>query len=272
VPGVATATERFDIVIEIGGLPVRLCAADPSFIRLLDTRYSGFVISSPRAVRFEFEIDLAAPGPISKDDDVRVRWDSDRWSLDRGDFHAEWNPLSGRGRIRQTANPYSIDSVLRIVHTLLLAKQGGFLLHASSAVINDRAFLFAGISGAGKTTMAKLAPPNAKVLTDEVSYVSRRAGQYSAFGTPFAGELARVGENLCAPVGVVYLLAKGAENKIEPVEKGEAGRALLEHILFFAQDAAMVKLVFHAACDFVDRVPVCRLTFVPGARVWDLIG
>jgi hypothetical protein len=271
MPSVATATERFEVVIEIGGLPIRLCTSDPSLIRTLEDRYSGFVIS-PRDVRFEFEIDLAAPGLISQDEDVRVRWDSQCWSLDRGDFHAEWNPSSGRGHIRQTANPYSIDSVLRIVHTLLLAKRGGFLVHASSIVINNRAFLFAGISGAGKTTIARLAPPHAKLLTDEISYVSRQADQYFAFGTPFFGELARVGENLSAPIGAVYLLDKGTENKIEPVEGSGAARALLENILFFAQDAEMVKLVFQAACDFVCRVPICRLTFVPDSRVWEMIG
>src|SRR5579864_5631166 len=136
MPSVATVTERFEVVIEIGGLPIRLRARDSSFIHTLEDRYSGFVIP-PRDVRFEFEIDLAAPCLISQDEDVRVVWDSESWSLDRGDFHAEWNPSSGHGHIRQTANPYSIDSVLRIVHTLLLAKQGGFLVHASSVVIND---------------------------------------------------------------------------------------------------------------------------------------
>jgi ABC-type multidrug transport system ATPase subunit len=67
--------------------------------------------------------------------------------------------LSARN-IEQTINPFSLDSVLRILHTLLLAREGGFLLHASSAIRNGSAFLFSGVSGAGKTTMARLAPPD----------------------------------------------------------------------------------------------------------------
>jgi hypothetical protein len=90
-------------------------------------------------------------------------------------------------------------------------------------------------------------------------------------GTPFFGELARVGENLSAPIECVYLLAKGPENKIEPVVGSEAVRGLLGNILFFAQDPEFVKLVFDAAVDFAGRVPVRRLTFVPDARVWELI-
>jgi hypothetical protein len=266
----ATATESFEVVIAIGGLPIRICGNDSAFHRMLQKRYAGF-ITSPGPARFEFEIDLAPPGLISEDEDVHVRLDSGRWCLDRGDFHAEWDASSALGRIRQTANPYSIDAVLRIVHTLLLAKEGGFLLHSASAVRNGRAFLFAGVSGAGKTTIASLAPTDAVLLTDEISYVRKQQGGYSAFGTPFTGELAKLGENISAPIAALYLLAKGPKNRIEPVGNAEAARALLSNILFFAQDAELVQLVFQAACEFVGGVPVYRLTFVPDDRVWEMI-
>jgi hypothetical protein len=32
-----------------------------------------------------------------------------------------------------------------------------------------------------------------------------------------------------------------------------------------------VSLVFESACELVKRVPVYRLTFVPDARIWELI-
>jgi hypothetical protein len=269
-PGVKTATQRSDVVIEIGGLPIRLRCDNSAFLNMIRERYVGYVSASNRA-SFDLEIELAPPGTESADENVRVTLDSGRWLMKRGDFRAEWNPTTARGRIRQTINPYSLDSVLRIVHTLLLARRGGFLVHASSAVRNGRAFLFAGISGAGKTTMARLAPPDASLLTDEISYVTQQDGQYFAVGTPFFGELARVGENLRAPIDAVYLLAKGSQNKIEPVVGAAAVRGLLGNILFFARDPEFVKLVFEAAVDFVCRVPVRRLTFVPDPSVWEAI-
>ena len=270
MPGHATAAERLDLVIEIGDVPIRLCVDDPKFIRLLETRYAGFV-TPRREASFEFDIEIAPEALASPDQDVLLRWDSGCWRLDRSDFHAVWNPSSARGKIRQTANPYSIDSVLRIVHTILLAKKGGFLVHASSAVRNGRSFVFAGVSGSGKTTMARLAPPDAMLLTDEISYICRKGAEYCAFGTPFVGELARAGENLSAPIAAVYLLAKGAENRIEPLSQGEGVHALLQNILFFAKEREMVDLVFQAACDFVSRVPVHRLVFRPNADIWELV-
>jgi hypothetical protein len=41
--------------------------------------------------------------------------------------------------------------------------------------------------------------------------------------------------------------------------------------LFFAEDHDLVDRLFATACDFVDTVPVRRLTFYPDARVWDEI-
>jgi len=270
VPVVTAAARSTGVVVEIGGLPIRLRCDDPNFLRQIEERYAGY-ISSANDARFEFEIELSPQSAGPRDEDVSVTWDSGHWLMTRGDFRAEWNPSTARGRVRQTVNPYSLDCVLRIVHTLLLAREGGFLLHASSAIRNGRAFLFSGVSGAGKTTIASLAPPDAALLTDEISYVIPSDGRFDAVGTPFYGELARPGLNLRAPIEALYLLAKGPENKIEEIGSADAVRGLLGNILFFARDPEFVNLVFNTAFDFVGRVPVRRLTFVPNASVWELI-
>ena len=270
MPGVSAAAQRSKVAVEIGGLTICLHCDNPAFIRLVTGRYAGYIGGSHRAA-FDFDIEVTTPSAKSGEEDLRVTWSSGRWLMDRRDFHAEFNPTTARGRIKQTVNPFSLDSVLRIVHTLLLAKNGGFLVHSSSAIRHGRAFLFAGISGAGKTTIARLAPPDAALLTDEISYVIPKKGEYFAVGTPFFGELARAGENLRAPIECVYLLAKGTENHIEPVAGAEGVRALLGNILFFARDPEFVKLVFDAAFDFACQVPIRRLTFAPDARVWELI-
>jgi hypothetical protein len=270
VPELATQVERYSLVITIGAVSVRVNTADPDFLAMLEDRYAGFVSSEAQA-EFEFDVDLVPRSPVNADVDVSVKYRTGRWFMERGDFRAEWDPATQRGWIRQTANPYSIDAVLRIVHTLVLAKQGGFLLHSASAIRNGKACLFAGVSGAGKTTISRLAPPDATLLTDEISYVRKLDEGYVAYGTPFTGELAKLGENTSAPVAALYLLAKG-ENRIEPVAVADAGRELLANMLFFAENQEMVHLAFRAACDFVGRVPVYRLTFMPDARVWEMIG
>jgi len=92
-----------------------------------------------------------------------------------------------------------------------------------------------------------------------------------AYGTPFAGELARPGENCSAPLSALFLLEKGLQNSIEPISPTDAIQRLLRNILFFAHDPALVKLLFQSACEFASLVPIHRLVFVPDQRVWDLI-
>jgi hypothetical protein len=286
LPELTTEVERLSLVIEIGGMPVRVHTTDPAFLRVLQDRYDGFVTSAEsargseaaaeRVAEIDFDIELVPTRFADPDAVVRVTQHRGRWTLDRGDFRAEWEPASRTGTIRQTANPYSIDAVLRIVHTLVLARQGGFLLHSASAIRNGKAFLFAGVSEAGKTTISRLAPPDATLLTDEISYVRKeetgKRNGYVAYGTPFTGELAKLGENVSAPVAALYLLAKGVENRIDPIPPAEAARSLLANLLFFAEDEELVQATFHSAFEFVSRVPVFRLTFIPDARVWELIG
>jgi hypothetical protein len=254
--------------VEIGGIPIALFTSDEGFLELLRQRYGGFLSSS--RPEFELEFDLTDTGPVS-DDDVRVRRDGEEWLLERGDFRARWDPRTGRGSVRQNANPYSLDSVLRILHSLILAQRGGFLLHAASAICDGRACLFSGVSGAGKTTMTRLAPADITLLTDEISYLRPSADGYSAFGTPFAGELARAGENCAAPVSALFFLEQGPENRVDELSSAEAVRRLMRNILFFAEDQGLVKKLLATACDFVARVPIRRLTFYPDARVWDLV-
>jgi len=258
------------VAIAVGGVPVRLRTSDPGFREQLVDRYRQF-LAPASAADLEFEIQLTPPSAADPGIDVEARCHNGRWLFRRGDFQAEWDPVSGRGSTRHPPSPYAIDSILRILHSLLLANEGGFLVHAASAVRGDRAFLFSGLSGAGKTTISRLAPPDVSLLTDEISYVRRERAGYRAFGTPFAGELARVGENIAAPIAALYLLSQGKENRLDPIPRTEAVRLLMRNILFFAHEPPLVRRVFQAACDFVDKVPVQRLTFFPDQRVWELI-
>jgi len=261
--------ETHEVTVEIGGVPIQLHTGDPDFRKVIEKRYAGFLnpVAVP-ACRFEIQL---TPNQLPADDDVSVFKRGSTWCLQRGDFRAEWDLHRREGWIHQCANPYSIDSVLRITHSLLLAMEGGFQLHASSAIRNGRAFLFAGVSGAGKTTFVKLAPSDAVVLTDEISYVRRIADSYRAYGTPFAGELARPGANAAAPVQQVCLLKQSPQNRLQAVTRSKAIRALMRHVLFFALDKELVARVLDSVVHFVSSVEVVEMEFTPDRRAWELI-
>jgi hypothetical protein len=265
------ATGSLELGVTVGGMPILLRTRDSAFYDLLTERYSDF-ISIPDQPQFQFDIELSDASSADPDADLSVTRAGSDWEFRRGDFFARWNPQAGCGIVRQTANPYAIDSVLRIVHTLLLAREGGFLLHAASAVRDGEAHIFTGRSGAGKTTLSRLAPNDVTLLTDEVSYVRKSAEGYTAYGTPFAGELAKAGENTSAPLSAVYLLVQGPENRLEPMNEAEAIRTLMRNILFFAQDEATVQSVFKSACEFAAKIPMYKMIFTRSSEAWKLIG
>ncbi len=271
--GIAAAIDC--VTIEIGGVPVLFRSDDAAFHTMVNDRYPGFVcldsLLKPGVRSLRFDVELLGAGELSSDEDVRVWKTGECWCARRGDFFAQWHPASGRGHIRQELNPYALNSILRIVHTICLAPAQGFLLHAASAIHNHSALVFSGVSGAGKSTISGLAPADATLLTDEISYIRSDGGRYFAWGTPFAGELGIPGANTSAAIAKLFFLEKGPANQIQPLQKAEAIPLLLRNILFFCDDKELVQRVFDSACDFVERVPVYRLTFVPEPAVWSFV-
>lgn len=258
------------VIVEVGRVAVELHTTNAALVHVLERRFRRFLKPSAEPA-FRFDITVVSDGNFDSDADLRVHGRNGQWTMERGDFHAEWNVAERRGHIWQTLNPYAIDSILRIVHTLVLSTEGGFLLHASSAVRAGRAFLFTGPSGAGKSTIVGLAPDGVTVLTDEISYLRRTGEGYVAFGTPFAGELSDLGEPASAPVAGLFQLGRGLDNRREPLGAAETVRTLMRNILFFADDSQLVDRVLDTACDFASCVPAFRLLFAPDQRVWSTL-
>src|SRR5579863_5206567 len=171
-----------ELAIDIGGVPVLVRTDSSEFADMLVERYGEFVSAEVSKTDVTLEIRLQEPRDAENqsedqyDRELTVSIERGLWVMERGDFRAEWNPETKRGWVRTSVNQYSIDGVLRILHSLILASQGGLLVHGASAVRNGRAFVFAGVSGTGKTTISRLAPPDVTLLTDEISYLRSNWG------------------------------------------------------------------------------------------------
>ena len=118
--------------VEIGGIPIGLTTSSDLFYSLLQERYIGFLSSVEPEFELEFELKNEL---VVSEIDVRVHRDENDWLIERGDFHARLNLETKHGTVVQTVNPYALDSLIRILHSLILAGRGGFLLHAASASV-----------------------------------------------------------------------------------------------------------------------------------------
>ncbi len=85
-----------------------------------------------------------------------------------------------------------IDNYLRVAAAYAALTRGGLLMHSSGIVIDGRAYLLIGRSGAGKTTCARMAlAAGARVLSDDINILLPVNQQgFQAGPVPLTGELA----------------------------------------------------------------------------------
>ena len=84
----------------------------------------------------------------------------------------------------QTSN-WQLNALLEDILHVLLTKNNGFEIHASSILINDKVYLFLGKSGAGKSTISTFLSSRYKLLSDDMVIVRKYNSKYFVFQTPF---------------------------------------------------------------------------------------
>lgn len=134
--------------------------------------------------------------------------------------------LRGRLHFRDDVRPrpfyYPADQLL-IIHVLGVA--GGLLAHAAAIAGRDGAFLVAGPSGAGKTTLSRAAAPlGACILSDERTIVRPRPGipgQWLVGGTPWSGE-GGFADNRSVPLRGILLLEQADRDELVPLSPARA--------------------------------------------------
>jgi hypothetical protein len=116
---------------------------------------------------------------------------------------------------------YPLDELL-MVH--LLSHGRGVEVHGSGIVSPDGAgTLFAGQSGAGKTTMAKLwlADPDVTILSDERVVLRQEGDDIWMYGTPWHGD-GRIANQGRARLRQVFFLRHAGQNQLAPVSATDA--------------------------------------------------
>jgi hypothetical protein len=173
------------------------------------------------------------------------------------------------GRGAQYPLEYPLDELLLIN---LLAQGRGLEMHACGLI--DRSgsgYLFAGQSGAGKTTVARLwrDQPGVTILSDDRIVLRAIGDRLWMYGTPWHGD-----EPLASPARVplsrVFLLQQASRPALVPINKVEAAARLFASSFppFHSRDGVRFSL---ALLDrLVHAIPCLELRFTPDSAVVDL--
>ena len=150
-----------------------------------------------------------------------------------------------------------------------LVRFDGFYLHASAVVLDGKAYLFSGVSGAGKSTHTRhwqdVFGQKAVVINDDKPALRRVDGVWYAYGTPWCGKDG-INVNLKAPVAGVCFLVKAERNRIRHLTPWEAVQRVMGQTIYKFQSAdAQDQLLSHLE-HFLQEIPVYELENLPDAE------
>ena len=157
-----------------------------------------------------------------------------------------------------------IENFLRILSAHQALVQGGLVLHSAGLVFEGQAWIFAGRSGVGKTTLTRKAHSSgAIVLSDDVNLLLPVRDGYRAYAVPFTGEFGRSlnhteGED-SYPVAGVVLLEQGEQLAAHRVTRATATARLLVGCPFVNTDEAETDRLLDNLEGLATRLPVIRL-------------
>ncbi len=219
------------ISIAIGPISVTLDISNKLLAKLAAKRYKGYA-GKPKRCDIAVSCTFTRVKQSSLQRVHLAAGDSGDWHAVRYDFSCRWN--GRRGTAVLWASLYSLDAMLRVILATSLLSRNAMLIHASSVFSSGSAVLFAGPSGAGKTTAARLCA-KCRIVNDEITalYVSK-TGDVRISGTPFWGEMGS-GPFYARSFGLrsVLFLHKGSQTRRQPVAAARAVGALLRCVCLF---------------------------------------
>lgn len=107
----------------------------------------------------------------------------------------------------------------------------GFCLHASAVALENRALLFSGPCGAGKSTHAGLwqqyfGPDRAVIINDDKPALRLINSTFYIYGTPWSGKTS-LNVNIRVPLEAIVFLKQAEENHIRRLDNKEAVKLII---------------------------------------------
>lgn len=146
----------------------------------------------------------------------------------------------------------------------------GLLIHSSCVIEDDRAHIFAGQSGAGKSTAARMSQPR-DLLSDEATIARITPNEIKVFNSPFRSEINTKGQKECAPLASIQILHQALQNNRVDLRKADAFVHLMDKIFYWSHNPEETKKIMGLLKMLVDRVPVYELYFRKDDTFWELI-
>jgi hypothetical protein len=280
------------VTLGFGGKVLRFDPADPSVTFTLHGVHPRFVLPGP--VSADCVVTCAfgdpRPAPMRPIYEGRDVWDLRH--LDSGAQEVCYYSAMGSGRIpwaTLTVEPsfraaslvrramWGGEPTLRVgfpfdeyLMCRLLARDGGFVVHAAAVEHQGMGLLFVGHSGAGKSTMSEIAESaGARVLSDDRAIVTVENDRAVVWGSPWHGSH-RKGAAASAPLCGVFFLVQHRDDSVVPLPPPQAVGEMFVRLIHPTVDANETAAVLETLGVLVARHPIHELRFRPTPHAFHL--
>lgn len=136
---------------------------------------------------------------------------------------------------------YQLNRIIQSMINYIAIRKKIYILHASGFVKKNKAFVFAGPSGIGKTTLIKKVPKRMVIGEDEV-VLKKDNNEWNAYFSPFKKEYANSNYRKI-PLNGIYFLFKGKKNSIQKVTKFEGLKRLISNHISFPTSLKKIRKI-----------------------------
>jgi len=190
-----------------------------------------------------------------------------------GTLHVPDGAGTVTGQFRIAANQHSLEAAVRVSLSVAAVRHNTIILHASAVEHRGSAWVFAGKSGAGKSTISSIVGrlPGVQKLSDELLLLRVTKDGVVAFVSPF----------LCSrdlphgrqvPLRSIDYLVHGPTNSRRVLAPQKSFRELMQHVLLYATTPAVAQLGLDTTLAVTSQVPSFMLSCRPTPDVAQTIG
>jgi hypothetical protein len=165
-----------------------------------------------------------------------------------------------------------LEGLMSLGLSALCEARGDLLLHASAVTRGDRALLFFGAGGSGKTTIAtELNGDRETFCVDKALVTTRPDGVLRVHSTPFGDGFDGPRRPESAAVAGLYFIEQAEEHEVVPISRWEATNRLLGQTIADSRDSSTVQRTMGMIGRLADLDAAYRLRFRRDAGFWPLI-
>lgn len=178
------------------------------------------------------------------------------------DNYTKWKIYCNNSENNNEINPlqYPIGPII-LYYSLLV--NDGILLHASAVEMDNKGFVFAGFSGAGKTTMAELLYFSSIVIDDDRLAIRIIDDKFFVFSTP----VHHLSKSRRTSLNEIYIIHHSKENSRTKISIIEAYRDILAFTIQHNYNPELINKMLQIVEKIVDHTSVFHLGFKPDSKI-----